>query len=285
MFEYTFNFMNLNIRLEAPFEILVCRESEPFVIDNVSQYDLCVRFEESDKLPALPANGTWVEDMYYTTFSAAPAVYVRNYPNQPPYAVLVKGGKMIRVHYLRGSEKRICETSSILNLLGIEKILLDNNGFLLHSSFIRYRGRGILFSAPSGTGKSTQADLWEKFRGSETLNGDRAGVRFNDGVWTAFGMPFAGTSGVYRNDAAPIAAIVTLEQGANHTIRRLRSTEAVCKLLPECSCRRWDSGFMNAMLDLILQLLQQIPVYLLECRPDEGAVKLLHETLVKDERL
>ena len=95
-------------------------------------------------------------------------------------------------------------------------------------------------------------------------------------------MPFAGTSGIYRNESVPIAAIVTLAQGPENVIRRLRPMEAVRKLLPECSCRRWDSNFMNAMLDLLLQLVQEIPVYLLECRPDEGAVNLLHDTLVKD---
>ena len=282
MFEYTLNIMNLNIRLETPFEVAICSESAPFVVTNANPYDLCIKFEEIDKLPLMPSDGIWVEDMYYTSFGGGPAVFIRNYPNLPPYAVLQKANNVIRFYYLPDSWRRISETSSILNLIGLEKILLDNNGFLLHSSFIRYSGRGILFSAPCGTGKSTQADLWEKYRGSETLNGDRAGVRCVDGVWTSFGMPFAGTSGVYRNESAPIAAIVTLAQGPDNTIRRLRPMEAVRNLLPECSCRRWDFGFMNAMLDLILQLLQQIPVYLLECRPDEGAVNLLHDTLVKD---
>ena len=282
MYEYTLHIANLYIQLETPFEVQICTESQCFLSDSSASCNYRVTFQPTDDLPTMPAVGRWVEDMYYTELDFSPAVYVRNYPGLPPYAVFQEKSDYIQCLYLSGSERRINETSSILNLIGLEKILLDNSAFLLHSSFIRYCGKGILFSAPCGTGKSTQADLWEKFRSSETMNGDRAGVRCMDGVWKAFGMPFAGTSGIYQNKSAPITAIVTLAQGPENVIRRLRPMEAVRKLLPECSCRRWDSDFMNEMLNLLLELVQQVPVYLLECRPDEGAVNLLHDTLEKD---
>lgn len=281
MYEYTLNFMNLHIRLEAPFEIKICNESAPF-LSHSTACDTRVVFQLTDALPIMPSDGCWVEDMYYTRLDLLPAVFVRNYPTLPPYAVFQYEPRLVRCICLRDSVRRINESSSLLNLIGLEKILLDNSGFLLHSSFIRYQGKGILFSAPCGTGKSTQANLWEKYRRSDTLNGDRAGIRSGNGHWTAYGMPFAGTSGIYRNESAPIAAIVTLAQGSENIIRKLRPMEAIRKLLPECSCRRWDSEFMNKMLDLLSQLVQQLPVYLLECRPDQGAVNLLHETLRKD---
>lgn len=66
---------------------------------------------------------------------------------------------------------------NICDLLGLERLLLSRQGLLLHASFIRWQDRGILFSAPSGTGKSTQADLWVRHRGAEVINGDRAALR------------------------------------------------------------------------------------------------------------
>lgn len=285
MYEYTLHIAQLYIRLVAPFEIAVGSESRPFLTGYSGEEDLRVVFRQVEVLPPMPREGCWDEDLYYTALADVPTVYVRNYPGLPPYAVFRRKGKELRCLYLTGSELRINETDSILNLIGLEKILLDNSALLLHSSFIRYEGKGILFSAPCGTGKSTQADLWEKYRASETLNGDRAGVRCLDGNWTAFGMPFAGTSGIYRNESAPVAAIVTLAQGPENVIRRLRPMEAIRRLLPECSCRRWDAGFMAGMLDLLTGLIGQVPVYLLECRPDEGAVDLLCNTLRKDGRL
>ena len=59
------------------------------------------------------------------------------------------------------------------------------------ASFIRWQGRGILFSAPSGTGKSTQANLWVQHQGAEVINGDRAALRQVGGRWQAFGLPYA----------------------------------------------------------------------------------------------
>ena len=168
-------------------------------------------------------------------------------------------------------------------MIGLEALLLQQGGLLLHASLICWRSRSILFSAPCGTGKSTQADLWETFMGSRTLNGDRAGIRCNSGVWTAYGMPFAGTSGIYCSDCAPIAAIVVLGQSPQNTIRRLKPMEALRKLLPECSCRRWDPRFMDQVLSLLLAVVQQVPVYQLECRPDREAVELLYDTITKEE--
>lgn len=104
-----------------------------------------------------------------------------------------------------------------------------------------------------------------------------------DGVWKAYGMPFSGTSGIYRNDSVPISTIVVLAQGTENQIERLRPMEAVRKLLPECSCRRWDQTFMDRMLNLLVSLVQQVPVYGLKCRPDQDAVLLLRDTIIKEE--
>lgn len=282
MFELFLRITDISICIQAPFEIKICSESSPFLIQSHDQIDFSVVFKPADSLPELPSDGIWHEDMFYTVLDSVPCVYVRNILSESPYALFRYEDRLIRCYYLPGSEIRLNESSSILNLIGLEKLLLDNSSFLLHSSFIRFQGKGILFSAPCGTGKSTQADLWTLYRGSETLNGDRAGVRLCCGRWMAYGMPFAGTSGIYRNENAPITAIVTLTQGPENVIRRLRPMEAIRRLLSECSCRRWDTEFMNQMIDLLMKLVSQVPVYLLECRPDEGAVDLLYQTLQKD---
>ena len=61
-----------------------------------------------------------------------------------------------------------------LGPLALEKHVLNHGGIVLHCSYIKYKEKAILFSAPSGTGKSTQASLWEQHRGAKTINGDRA---------------------------------------------------------------------------------------------------------------
>lgn len=282
MYEYFFQFADIHIRIAAPFRIHVSSESIPFMSQGIEEPHLILSFLPVDSLPAISLDGNWIEDRYYRYVSGLYEIFVRSFPGADPYARLVCGGGSIQCEYLSNFESKFAETCDILNLIGLEKILLDHSGFLLHSSLIRYQNKAILFSAPCGVGKSTQADLWNRFRNAEILNGDRAGVRFSNNFWCAYGMPFAGTSGIYKNASAPIAAVVTLDQGPENQIHRLRPMEAIRRLLLECSCRRWDSEFMNRMLDLLLKFVSLVPVYHLVCRPDEDAVNLLYDTLLKD---
>ena len=282
MYEYFFQFADIHIRIAAPFQIHVSVESVPFLSHGAGEAYIVLSFVPVDSLPTISLDGNWIEDRYYRCVSGLHEIFLRSFPGADPYARLVYGDGFIQCEYLPDFESKFAETCDILNLIGLEKILLDHSGFLLHSSLIRYHNKAILFSAPCGVGKSTQADLWNRFRSAEILNGDRAGVRFSNNFWCAYGMPFAGTSGIYQNASAPIAAVVTLDQGPENQIHRLRPMEAIRRLLLECSCRRWDSEFMNRMLDLLLKFVSLVPVYHLVCRPDEDAVNLLYDTLLKD---
>ena len=98
------------------------------------------------------------------------------------------------------------------SLLALERRLVKKDSMILHCAYVEYQGEAILFSAPSETGKTTQANLWEKYRGSRTVNGDRSLLGKKDGRWTAQGWPVCGTSEVCHDEAFPIRAIVMLSQ-------------------------------------------------------------------------
>lgn len=170
-------------------------------------------------------------------------------------------------------------SKNIIDLLELESLLLNWRGLILHASFVSHNGGGILFSAPSGTGKSTQASLWETYMGARIINGDRTALRKKDGVWTAWGLPYAGTSGIYRNESWPVRAIVLLRQAKENRISGVSHQEALRSLYPELTIHRWDPQFVSKALDLLLELIQQAPVFLLECLPDRGAVELLANKL------
>lgn len=142
---------------------------------------------------------------------------------------------------------------------------------ILHSSFINWQNNGILFSAPSGTGKSTQADLWNRYENTEIINGDRAGVRNVDGVWSAYGLPVAGSSGIYKNKKAQISHIIVLRQGKENKLTRLSPRDAFIKIYSETTVHTWDAEFQSNILNMISDLVQNVPVYLYECLPDESA--------------
>lgn len=96
------------------------------------------------------------------------------------------------------------------SFFSLEKKLLEKDALVLHCSYMQYKDYAILFSAPSGTGKTTQATLWEEYKGSHVVNGDKGLLMKDDGVWTAHGWPVCGSSGVCHNKNVPIKCVVML---------------------------------------------------------------------------
>ncbi|MCF0230057.1 MAG: hypothetical protein HUJ76_10255 [Parasporobacterium sp.] len=153
---------------------------------------------------------------------------------------------------------------------------------MLHSSFIDYRGHGIAFSGPSGIGKTTQAELWNKYLGAEIINGDKALIRPEDGGIMGYGSPWHGSSPYISSSSVPLRAIIFLRQSGTNAIRRVDSGTAVTELLPQILIPLWDEAAAQTVMDAIDRIVSEVPVYILECRPDEEAVLMTRDTLFTD---
>ena len=162
----------------------------------------------------------------------------------------------------------------------LDLIMAHHNRVILHSAYITYRGEGIVFTAPSGTGKSTQAELWANSHDDvEIINGDRSILSCDGDRPMVHGLPFCGTSGICKNVSAPLRAAVVLRQGRENRIRRLGSAEAIRLLMSECAVSPWDSDGTRNILDLLIRIVERIPVYYFSCVPDQSAVRVLEEAL------
>lgn len=171
----------------------------------------------------------------------------------------------------------------ILNGIEAEHQVVQNGGFLLHASYIRCDDGAILFTAPSGTGKSTQAELWCRFRGAELINGDRAVVCMDAAteVPLACGVPYAGSSGVCKNQVMPLKAIVRLSQAPVTKIEKLTGIRAFRHVWEGCCVNTWNRDDMDRCMQTVMDTVQRIPVFHLACTPDESAVIALEEALKK----
>ncbi len=168
---------------------------------------------------------------------------------------------------------------TVLNCIVAEHLIAQNHGFVFHSSYIEVDGKAILFTAPSETGKSTQADLWHKYRNARIINGDRSAVRWvNDGAY-ACGIPFSGSSTYCENVTLPLAAIVYLKQAPQTTIRCIKGAEAFRKVWEGCSVNTWDRADVDAISHTVMRVLESVPVFELACTPDESAVIALEGAL------
>lgn len=164
------------------------------------------------------------------------------------------------------------------HLINAERFLLRHDAFLLHSSCVRIHGKAVLFSGPSGAGKSTQAELWHQFLNADILNGDRTILRKTENGFTAAGSIWAGSSGIYRREQAPAAAIFLVQQDEENRVERL-GFDAFIPLFSQTILNSWDPDYMARITSLYADAMDQIPVYRLCCRPDREAVELAYRTL------
>lgn len=159
--------------------------------------------------------------------------------------------------------------------------LLRHSGFYLHASAVAKDGKAYLFSAPSGTGKSTHTRLWQQEFGPDTVvfNDDKPVLRLMDGVWYAYGTPWCGKDGINRNMKAPVAGICFLKQGSENRIRRVSVQEGLQKILTQTVWQRLPLEQLDLLLSYLDHLLTNIPVFELENRPEPEAARLSYTTM------
>lgn len=147
---------------------------------------------------------------------------------------------------------------------------------LFHSSVVEHQGRAYMFLGKSGTGKSTHSQLWIKYiPETQLVNDDNPVVRVNDdGTATVYGSPWSGKTPCYRNVSYPIGGIVKLAQAPENRIRRLKGVEAYAEMVPSISGKRWDKGMADGLHETESALIMQVPVWHLDCLPDEEAARL-----------
>lgn len=162
----------------------------------------------------------------------------------------------------------------IVTLFGI--ISARRQTVKIHASVTELNGKALIFLGKSGTGKSTHSRLWREFvPGSTLLNDDEPIVRvFNDKPVRVYGAPWSGSTPCYKNESAEVAAIVHLYQSPENKLRELNKIEALSLLYPSTVVFRSDAGNKNMIFDTVTDIVQQVPFYRLDCRPDREAVML-----------
>lgn len=173
----------------------------------------------------------------------------------------------------------VLTTDWFFGLIGLHKALLQKEKPIVHGSYIDYNGEAIIFTAPSQTGKSTQADLWSKHAGAEIINGDRVLLGKKDGKWHAYGYPSCGSSDICVNRTLPVKAIVILEQGRENVVEPVSLTDRVRGLMAAIEVYKWDLSELDMSLKLAKDIATEVDVVKLSCRPDEGAVEVLKNYL------
>lgn len=284
MYNYFFEIAKLVFEITSPAPIAFLPCMEPFRIEDSQNIDLYYHVK-IEKLP-IEVQDTISKGDLSILNQAGCFVRIRHVPvngqSKPTFLCPLEQEGQYELYVPKSMLKdgQLFHGLQIWNFLAPEEGLLAHQAFILHSSFVVWHGQGILFTAPSGTGKSTQADLWEQYEDADIYNGDRTIVRRINGSYYGFGSPYAGSSGIYRNESAPICAIIVLTQAPENQIWRLNGKQAFLPLFRETLANTWNPVYMESMTDLVLDAAVTIPVFHLACRPDRDAVDLVKKTLL-----
>lgn len=173
----------------------------------------------------------------------------------------------------------ICESLCIYRSIGEQLPQFDR--FVFHGAAIEVDGKAYLFTAPSGTGKTTHINLWKKYLGDKVdiINGDKPIINISK-TPIVYGTPWAGKEGLHRNTNAPLKAICILNQGKKNNIVRLDKGNAVNHLMRQVYMPH-DPVSLSKTLTLLGTLIETIPVYLLECDISEEAFDISYNVLTK----
>ncbi len=160
------------------------------------------------------------------------------------------------------------------------KELIRFGGMMLHSSAVVLDNEAYLFSAPSGTGKSTHTSLWLDYFGDRAfiLNDDKPAIRAeNDGIFV-YGTPFSGKYDISENTGVPLRAVAVLSRGKENSAKRLSETESLYALLNQ-SIRPHEEELMEKLLETVERIISDVSVIGFSCNISEEAVITAYEAM------
>lgn len=282
-----FSIAGVTVGFKTSFPLAVSEHFQAFEMsgNTIKSLNYVAVFEEVKKLPLFPKQEIPCNSGYAAAWEEEKG-FVRRFRDEPngnvPYAIGSYDWKQrcIRVQYLPEGIARLNHVGGAFFHVAWEEMMLRERRMILHACCVDTEFGGILFSGRSGIGKSTQGELWCKYEKSILVNGDRPVLCKTNGIWNAFGSPYAGSSKCYVNRSVPVRAVVMLQQAESCSIRRLSKAEAFRKIYAQVTVSAWDQECVERACMITEQFVSEIAVYELSCTPDENAVKILKEILM-----
>ena len=160
------------------------------------------------------------------------------------------------------------------------EFLFDRDVLLLHGSAVALDGRGYLFMARSGTGKSTHTRLWRETFGDRAvmINDDKPFVALTADGAVIFGSPWSGKHGLDSNIAVPLAGICHLERGREDRIRPISPAEALPMLRKQAYCPL--AGEKTEKFHSLVEYLGvKVPLWHMECTKNPTAAQVAAQAM------
>lgn len=284
--DYNVTLAGISICLRSERLLRIEKEWEIFLNSNAGTPDLCIDVSwEWEHRP-----------VYYGEFLGKDLLHCYYKDSSRRYCVSWEGKKdaAVLVAYSKDFSKMLCwinekqflsppdSVGRIIRALPLRELLLHFSALLFHAARISYEDTGIIFCAPSGTGKTTQAELWKQWKQAEILCNDRTLIRKTGEGFLTYGIPMDGSKPVGSTQCCPLGTVILLLQGEENRIQRLMPMLAVTKMMEQVVIDTWNPEFHEEAIDFLFHLIKKVPVYQLICTPDQKAVDQLYEQLQRE---
>ena len=271
--KYIFAGVKLELKSEKP---LVKEERYPLFCADFEEADYSLSITTTDNLPS-PCGVIAMKDKRHTLYRGERDLFYTVF-----YDTL-KTFESFGVCKVDNSEMYISLPDGLREMvvfdgLDLPTMLLQKGVGIVHSSFIEYSGEAILFVGDKQVGKSTQAALWKEYKNAEIINGDRAAIYCENGIFYADGIPYCGTSGICVNKKLPIKAVVCLSKGSMNEVEKLDTFSAFLELIGKFTYNSMQEN-VEKMTDLVTNIAGNLPIYKYSCKKDESAVDFLYSRI------
>ncbi len=161
--------------------------------------------------------------------------------------------------------------------------LTEREVLLFHGSAIAVDGEAYLFTAKSGTGKSTHTRLWRELFGERAVmvNDDKPLLRVGQAGVTVYGTPWNGKHHLGGNLSAPLKALCILQRDASNHIEPISAEDAFPMLLQQCYRPETGEGMVRT-LDLLERLSRQVKLYRLGCNMEPEAARISYQGMQEE---
>lgn len=196
------------------------------------------------------------------------------------FSVSVTKADIIREKELCTSECSAAYLERAAACRKLANLLPEKDCMLIHGSVIDVNGIGTVFTAPSGTGKTTHTLLWKKLLGEKltVINGDKPILRFTkDGIY-AYGTPWCGKEGFSENKYTRLKNLCLIKRSDTNRVYPLSRDEAVSVLLNEMFIPE-DPYIFSKSLELADRIVSECSLYTVECNTDIEAAKISHSAI------
>lgn len=279
-----YKFGNIIIEITCPVPLGKSDNIERFCADPGDKGEV-ISLQCVIKQAGIPEDGVYIrradETRFYQTAEGETAVYCRPKTDRALMRTVLEIGSCRTLYISPEAGKQYFSMQEIFRHAELINILISRDIWVMHACYVKTAYGAVLFTGNSGAGKSTQGSLWERYGCGEVINGDRALVYLEDDRYKANGFVYSGSSGICKNAPSLLRAVVLVNQSEKNEIIHMKPSQAVRTVfLQSVSCPYRETE-LRKKLEFAERLSESIEILQLNCRPDEGAVRILEKYLQK----